>query len=370
MSCGSSRGPRGSASPGAQSRCVVWAIVAAIVASIACLSGCTGEIEDQQSASGYGSAAVLPFDETLVAFGSLSRGEGIAYERLASWDGAKWSSFGDDYPYQILDMATYGSQVVAVGTEHDGVLFVDTWDGSSWARIADAVHLRGAWTLTGLVEFDGRLVLSGYFNEIDGVSVDNVAAWENGSWGPVGNLEQRVVSDIVEYGGDLYACGWSQDGGFVGRWTGDDWVILATTAPAVSSISHLISVGEELFAFGVFESIDGELAHNIAMFDGDGWMSWEAPPDGYATAMTAWNGRLVAGARSVVVWDNGAWRRLGTGSFSTVRSLVVYRGDLIVAGRLDYVRGLTARWDGEEWRTMGLGIVRVPFPANGMVLRP
>lgn len=98
-------------------------------------------------------------------------------------------------------------------------------------------------------------------------------------------------------------------------------------------------------------------------------------PSASIQALTEYDGKLiVAGSfryaddietNNIAAWDGNAWRTIGggtdeytsEGSYTIVKSLTVYNGDLIAAGFFEKAGDRTihniARWDGSNWRPIG-----------------
>jgi len=140
--------------------------------------------------------------------------------------------------------------------------------------------------------------------------------------------------------------------------------------------SAAASVGGTLYAGGSFTSAGGDTATNVAGWNGVDWSALAGPngegTDGQVSAFTTYQGKLVAGGSflnaggevvsGVASWDGVSWQPLvgssgaigvAIGPLGFVRSLVVYNGDLYVAGAFPRANGVTvnniARWNGTDW---------------------
>jgi hypothetical protein len=96
------------------------------------------------------------------------------------------------------------------------------------------------------------------------------------------------------------------------------------------------------------------------------------------SVMTPYNGNLiVAGtfdtvggniqAKDIASWNGSSWSAIGSGLTGSyvhgtpgITSMVVYNGDLYVAGYFDSIEGIAAnsiaKWDGTTWSTVGTGV--------------
>src|SRR5690625_2265817 len=136
--------------------------------------------------------------------------------------------------------------------------------------------------------------------------------------------------------------------------------------------------GPALYVAGDFTSVGGEVANNIARWDGEAWTVLEGPQDigtsGSVSALAVYQGQLVAGGmfgsaggvavNRIGVWDGSAWSSLeGAGSGATmdggVTALLECDGDLYAGGAFTELDGTevthVARWDGSEWSALADG---------------
>ena len=103
----------------------------------------------------------------------------------------------------------------------------------------------------------------------------------------------------------------------------------------------------------------------LASFDGTAWLALGVPPMSNTTALTVFQGQLVAAGDSggglvrVASWNGSAWTLLGTAD-NRVNVMAVFNGNLFVGGRFATMNGQVARriaqWDGGAWTEPGGGI--------------
>jgi hypothetical protein len=133
----------------------------------------------------------------------------------------------------------------------------------------------------------------------------------------------------------------------------------------------------DLIAGGQFTTAGGQTVNHIARWDGSAWHPFTSGGQigvnlGNVTALTVWNGDLIAGGHfttaggqtvnRIARWDGSAWHPFTSGGqigVSTVWALTVWNGDLIAGGGFDTAGGQTvngiARWDGSAWHTFTSG---------------
>ena len=285
-------------------------------------------------------------DEELFAAGMNEERQAL----VVVWNGTRWDelplvSNENEYPVTSVQLAEFrGDLVVALDAglwETTKVVF--RWDGTRWVDFGFQFFGFGkdrAASVTDLVEFEDRLIVSGSYHYVDDVPSFGLAAWNGSEW-----------EDLAK---DRNATYW----------------------PAVSGLS---SSKNGLLVFGRFFSIGDIHAKNIAHWDGS---AWQAVVDGglgmagFAQAFTLYKGDLIAGgvfthagnvaASNVARWTGDAWEALGEGlppylpKYNSqfvpgIHAFTVYEGDLIAAGQLsgDTFPSDVARWDGTSWQPMG-----------------
>lgn len=116
---------------------------------------------------------------------------------------------------------------------------------------------------------------------------------------------------------------------------------------------------------GTFQ-VGSTMATEVATFDGSEWVPLGDPPGQSVTALTVWNGQLIAAGSGngtfLVSWNGSSWQPVGPfgQAGGWVRSLAVYNGELIAAGFFSHVDGVlcnsVARWNGTTWAAFGTGV--------------
>jgi hypothetical protein len=81
----------------------------------------------------------------------------------------------------------------------------------------------------------------------------------------------------------------------------------------------------------------------------------------FSETAVMWNGDLVVAApMQLYRWSDAGWTSLDCGINGTIRTLVVYNGDLIVGGDFTIAGGVAAnrvaRFDGQDWHALGFGV--------------
>jgi len=205
--------------------------------------------------------AMAVFDDgsgpALYVGGSLDSAGGAPLTDVARWDGASWSSVGNDF-------SSFEPRVLAV--HDDGVLGEALYVGGKHSSSSGRVwRLDGAsWTLVGgtlddecrcLVSFDDgsgpALYAGGDFHSLGGVVIDGVARWDGSTWTALGFGLNGACNALAVF-----------DGG----------------------------AGPALYAGGSFTTAGGYAANGIARWDGTSWKPLGAGVDGDVFALCTFDG--------------------------------------------------------------------------------
>lgn len=198
----------------------------------------------------------------------------------------------------------------------------------------------GQWEALGLFDYSlfdvvvyrDTLIVAGYFSNVDGNPIANVARYVNGTWGSMGDFSAQV---------------------------------------------HRLRVLDgELFAAGPFQTVDGQPANGLAKWVGGQWQPVGLPPMTNPSAfmpydVALYQGKLYLGGtfsfsgtyQDIMVWDGVSWGPVGgslLGGLNWVNSMEVYQDKLIVGGVFDNAVGNAGNaimsWDGSTWAPLGTGI--------------
>ncbi len=288
--------------------------------------------------AGVGRSIAASGDGTRVVAGNsfdATGGTQAGLARMFEWDGSAWAQMGDDLIGSVYDrlgasvvMAETGA-VIAVGATQPGnmgsppgmgVVWVYAWDGDAWTQVGDALPglaSAGWFGQSAAMSGDGMRLVAGGGGPGSGSGVVRVFDWDGVAWVPVGgDLEGDVAGD-----GLGHAVALSADGRF-----------LAVGAPSNDEVA--VSAG--LVRFYVRPEVPGPPgAVDVAAGDGEVAVSWAAPDDDGAAAITSYEvvgvpaGSCVTEGATACVIDgltNGvsytfsvrAGNAVGFGPFSTV----------------------------------------------------
>lgn len=325
----------------------------------------------------------------LVVGGYFTTVNSVPVNALARWDGQTWSGFGSGFlcdppqPAFIMDITLLDHDQDPDTPEHlvAGGVFeyaggiptygIASWNGTAWEAYGSGLSSGGFYLCRTLItfDFDGSgpalptLVAGGFFSSIDDVPVVNIAHYDGTSWSNLGEglredwsggnsncvVSALHVHDVDGPGGALpylYAGGTfeltgEQPVGHIARWDGDGWVDVGGGIPnsneAFTGIFCMTTfdpdgdgpMGPQLYVGGHFHEIGGVAAENVARWDGENW------------------------------WPVGE----GLGDYYRVDSLTAFDEDgpggsppMLYAGTWGLVPddpNCVARWNGEDWVTLG-----------------
>ncbi len=320
---------------------------------------------------------------------------------IARWDGSAWHPVGSGVgTVSVSAIAEYNGNLYIAGsfTSVDGVPAnsIAMWNGSAWSAVSGGImSYNSASTITDLLVHQGELYVAGSFAKAGNVATNNLARWDGSQWATVGNDDFDVASydsinTLASMNDELYVGGdFNQVNGQVfnnlARWNGTTWASVGNGVQGDSygvAVKHLLVVNNQLYSFGKFDLAGAVPANNVAKWDGSNWSALgngvllaSSFDDGITSAAVVSDGSMYVGGsfssagerllKNMARWDGQQWFSLGLGVSSwytnfdgTVHALATNeQGQVFVGGRFEYVAGIPtknfAMWDGERWHTLG-----------------
>ena len=315
---------------------------------------------------------------------------GISVQDIASvhrFDGAVWQQVGTDFSAGLIqDLAelpngewlaggligTAGGQQAFGLARWNGAIWQPTSGLTNFARV-DSIAVRA----NGDIVVGGALRVGAAFGSvatIDAVGTQIVPAPLGASAAEVGLLPN---GDVVA--GTFLPDGPSSSQVTIARWDGTTWTALSVQqplpqAPAFSFPTPSRVMQLEVDAIGRVVVNDN---FRIRRLEAGSWSLLGGPLPPQINAMTALaSGDFVAGglfsslggvpAANVARWNGSAWSPLGLGVDGTVQAIAsAPNGDLIVGGNFAQAGGgaanKVARFDGTFWTTLGAGLPNAPI---------
>jgi hypothetical protein len=344
--------------------------------------------------------ALTVYTGELIAGGEFNVAGGVECNRIARWDGTNWHPLGGGMNGTVKAFTNYNNELIIGGgfTSVDGMDInrVVRWDGANYYPMGQGLSGNpGTWwtqDVMALTVYRGKVIAGGGFYKAGDLDVNRIASWDGNSWQPLGSgASVTLIEALVEYNSELIAGGdYSQAGGLtvkgLGRWNGSEWKAFGNGLDGTGGETYVYGMTvykNELIAGGWFPTAGGLDVNFISRWNGEEWKSlsygFGGNPNGGGTiyALTVFNNELIAGgnfmkasgvdANRVARWDGNNWQSLGSGLsrppyYASVRSLTVYNNELIAGGDFNLAGGIEANgvagWNGSTWHSFGGGIRR------------
>lgn len=305
------------------------------------------------------------YDGELIASGIFESAGGVSARNVARWDGESWHPLGAGIDADHGGpLGTWNGQLVvaAVWFDPDFHLKFLTWDGATWAVIADSILGGG---IRAFASYQRELIAAGSFTSIEGVPVNSIARFDGTTWRPLGaGITGGGVIALARHGLNLIAAGtFTTAGGApasrIAAWDGSSWMALGSGTD--DTVTSLAVFDGDLAAAGAFHLAGGVAADRVALWNGAAWTALGAfPEDRDVQALAAQGTSLYTGTDRVHRWSGGAWTQVGTsfgggprfGAYG-IYAMVPHAGGLCVAGDFTEADGKfaphVARWDGAGW---------------------
>jgi trimeric autotransporter adhesin len=330
--------------------------------------------------------AVLGSD--LYAGGGFSTiGGGTNANYIARWNGNSWSPLGSGIGGiqnpSVSTLAVSGTNLYVGGrfTTSGGVAATNIarWNGTDWSALSSGINGFGVYALAVL---GNDLYAGGSFTNAGGIAASNIAKWNGSNWSALswtGAVSLNGVSALTVCGSNLIAAGvFSTNGGalanHVATWDGTSWTVLGSAFG--NPVWALAVVVTNLYAGGEFGTADGSPFDHIAKWDGN---SWSAVGSGlgvysgayhYVDALVVSGSNLYAGGifatvdgialNHIAKWDGSSWSALGSGMNGAVSALAVLGNDLYAGGSFTTAGGKVS---------VNLARARLSFAPDNLVLR-
>ena len=235
----------------------------------------------------------------VVAGGAFKTADGKSAEGLALWDGFGWSSLSSDMDGEVLALEVYdlglgeGPVLVAGRTfsELDGISAnrIAQWDGMRWSGLGPGFSRTVRAIETYTQESGPTLIAAGDFSTRNGDPGDSVAQWDGLAWSSLG---AGIGGPIVEEDGipripGVYSLHSTNSGGDpvimaggkfieaggnpamnIARWNGSSWSPIGDgTDSAVQTLTAFQDGNQtKIFAGGTFHVANGKPSSRVAFF--------------------------------------------------------------------------------------------------------
>lgn len=227
-------------------------------------------------------------EDTLYVGGYFQKAGGKEIEMIAKWDGAEWHGLGfpgtytaDDSDF-IMDIIRFEGDLYVAGNfslkSPDGDYWVDDiakFDGKNWMPVADNTYSGALGDIKDLIEYKGKLYAGGLIYGSENPGLGNGLIRLNGdSWesvdGGIGNpnnhiWEMLVYKDLLFVFGRFQSIA-GQPASSMAIYDGEEWFIPKGDF-GVKAITSGVVIDDELYITGSFKEVDGEEIKYFAKWD-------------------------------------------------------------------------------------------------------
>lgn len=264
---------------------------------------------------------------------------------LVSWDGTQYQGYGlPSDPFGVRALQVYNDELYT-GFKYqyniNGQIFssIFRYNDTTFNSVGGGVS--GTFKeVNALAEYNGNLIVGGYFNYAGSLPVNNIARWNGSQWSNISNgLSYDVKSFLVDTVNNiLYAGG---------------------------AFSH------------AFNQNDTITVNFIAKYDGTQWSSLGNGMIGSVFAMALYKGNLYAGTSgfpsgSLWKWDGTNWSAVVPSPFGgAITCLTVYKDQLYVSGGFNSIGGVPYAGFARYTDTTTVGLPSTPVQnENNFTIHP
>ncbi|MCT7967673.1 DUF4347 domain-containing protein [Laspinema sp. D1] len=324
-----------------------------------------------------GTVAIAP--DIYVGGDFINAGGDPHADRIAKWDGTKWSALGMGFNNTVYEIVINGSDIYAGGwfTNAGGNLnarSIAKWDGANWSALGTGLnHIVSNIAING-----SEIYAGGHFTYAGGdPNANYLAKWNGTQWSALGTGLNNTVAEIVINGSDIYAggdfpnAGGNVNGKNIAKWDGTKWSALGTGLN--SWVRNIAINGTDIYVGGNFTDAGGNLhADRIAKWNGTQWSALGTGLNNIVNEIVINGSDIYAGgffsnaggdanANYIAKWNGANWSALGTGLNNFVREIVINGSDIYVVGDFTDAGGnldadRIAKWDGTKWSGLGTGL--------------
>jgi hypothetical protein len=341
--------------------------------------------------AGNSVTAIKCLNGNVYASGFFNQIGGVSASGLARWNGSVWSSL----PTSGLILGLSSNFCAFNGELYIAAVASPT--GSNGTTGVFKLNQNGIQQLGGVFNSDvtslrivnNTLTAAGYFTDIAGQPVNNLAVWNGSSWTNEGLGLNFVVTDIASTGNFSLAGGNASpptdavNYRHVALKTTNEW------KPSGLGMSNWVECirtnGSDVYAAGYFTDAGG-LRSQVVRWNG---LSWDTLNGGMVLGtvreLAVYRDTLYAGGdfsdpvtfapHYLIRWNGTAWEAVQNGVNYRVWALEVFNDDLYVGGDFSATgtgpANNLAKFDGQNWLPIGAGtngIVKdIKFDQNGVM---
>lgn len=222
---------------------------------------------------------------------------------------------------------------------------------------------------------DNFVYIGGFFPVSGSSMVGGLVRWDGSSFDAMNYTGMdRYVRAITRFNDTIYAAGqfWSIDQ-HIAKWNGSSWDSIGRVNNG--GAFNLVPFNNELYAVGVFDSINNSGGNNIVKWNGASWSNLKDTTfNGIITSMAVFGGEIYIGGNfyniSKNIWKIMKWNGTNyvplsgggiVGGGDQIDDMVVYDNELYVSGTFKKSSGNVGnyiqKWDGTSWTEVGGGVM-------------
>jgi hypothetical protein len=306
------------------------------------------------------------YKNQLYAGGRFTTAGGAPAANIARWNGAEWSPLGSGTNEAVFALFVQGGQLYVGGSFTScgdvACSYVARWDSTRWTPVGSGLN----GPVFSITEYQRTLFIGGGFSKVGTNSVNRIGAWDGNNWQDVfGGVDNTVyallVTSLNELFGDLYVGGAFLQPGLSGiawyhpayhAWRETEWGGFNAPVFAFANYSGGLVVGGSFSSNGLGYSVN-----HLALRGND----FQGGADGGVYALLSEGNNLYIGgffnrvgptpdlyASNIAKWSGNSWEALGPGTNDSVRTMVMFQGQLYAGGEFDSAGGTkvnhVARW--------------------------
>lgn len=224
----------------------------------------------QPLGSGVGGTAyrMCVFNDTLIVSGSFTEAGSSTASSIAAWNGTTWSPLSQGLGSYAKGLLVHNGNLIATGAFASPAARIASWNGVAWSPLGSGLAGAGNPEGSFLTEYNGDLIVTGFFAQAGGASARNIARWDGQDWNAMGDslgygLCRQIGDDLISFGTKLYS------------WNGAQWQ--QTSFGFDRAIRSLALDNSELVAGGDFTSTPDGSAKYLAVRNSGTWASFGTP---------------------------------------------------------------------------------------------
>jgi len=260
------------------------------------------------------------YNGNLVVGGLIDSIDNVPYKSIAQWNGTNWSSIGSgiNAGFGVQALAVYNGNLYAGGVFNLGIgnpNSIAMWNGSIWVALGNGLYNKGqsfnsafktGGAVFALAVYNGKLYAGGKFDSAGTVAATNLAVWDGATWSAVGTgFSDSTIGALAVFNNELYAGGflgtYNNSIGVIDKWNGTSWSPVGSgftgTIHNSSKVFSLCVYQSKLVAGGIFDSIGGIEANDIAYWNGTNWGIISFGIDGQVSTVGSYNSQLYAAGK-------------------------------------------------------------------------